>query len=627
MNLSVTRSETSPPLPDLRDALSRACEALVSCQRHDGSWCRDTDLGPIGLSTQLLVEKLFGALPADDAPLALAYYERRQRADGSFEPFPHAGRGCPATTALCWAALVACDHEHSGVARRALTFVREHGGLELSARLFRERGEVAGLYLLAHGHLGPDFLPHLPPGVALAPLGTMLDRRVHAGNIMMMLVLAALVERHRPAPRGLFGQARVAVEQLRIRQYLLSWQNADGSWNGSPLQTTMMLLGLHAAGATASDPPIHRALDWLDTMKRRGDELDACAMDNDVWSTALCALAIHEGAGFAEDAPSLHEASKRATDYLLSVQCREPMPKENQRKPGAQRTGGWPFQRGNETMPDTDDTGVVVATLATLAGQRAPRRLFASIDQGVSWLRDMQNPDGGFPTFVWGLPSKEPGPMFMADLPMDLDNPKALVESFVRPQAEYGDPSLAGVTGRVLWGLGVSGVGRNDPAVCRAVAFLRAQQCETGAWWGRWKACYLAETATVLLGLGAVGEDMTADYISRARRWVLDCQNDDGGFGETADAYRDPSLAGRGPSMPAVTAYVLLGCLATGDPPRDAMVRAGRYLLNAQRPDGLWDNAGWLHTFVPPRLLYVYDVPAQALPVVALAELERWATR
>ena len=83
---------------------------------------------------------------------------------------------------------------------------------------------------------------------------------------------------------------------------------------------------------------------------------------------------------------------------------------------------------------------------------------------------------------------------------------RGIVAALAHPLPEYGDPSLEGVTGRVLWGLGRSGVGVSDPAVVRAIAFLRDQQCESGAWWGRWKACYLAETATILLGLAAVGE-------------------------------------------------------------------------------------------------------------------------
>jgi squalene-hopene/tetraprenyl-beta-curcumene cyclase len=157
------------------------------------------------------------------------------------------------------------------------------------------------------------------------------------------------------------------------------------------------------------------------------------------------------------------------------------------------------------------------------------------------------------------------------------------------------------------------------------VAFLAAQQCESGAWWGRWKVAYLAETATVLMGLAAVGEDMSSSYTVRARYFLEACQNADGGFGEVPETYRDPRLAGRGPSMPPVTAYVLLGLLATGRASRGVVDAATRYLVAMQNGDGLWDNAGWLHTFIPPDFLYAYDMPAWALPLYALAEARRGA--
>lgn len=604
---------------DLEAVMARAAAALAARQRLDGSWNTDTDIGPIGMATQLLTEALFGALPPEDRRPAVRYFEGRQLADGSFPAHPHSDKGSVTVTALAVAAMDQCGGGAAGavgVADRARAFVQRHGGLPAVARAFRERGDIAALYLLAHGRLDVELLPALPPGIALAPLGLLLDRRVHAGNVLFMLVLAALLDRARTAPGGLLASARRALEQVRIREALTRWQNADGSWNGSPLQTTTMLLGLHAVGMGPGDACVARALAWLDGMKRRGDGLDVCAMDNDVWSTALAAMALR-----AAGEPAAGDTLRRAYAYLLACQSRMPMPVENQRRPGARRTGGWPFQRGNDHMPDTDDTGVVLAALAEDAGERAPREVFRAIDEGVAWLRDMQNPDGGFPTFVWGLPSKPPGPIFLRDLRVALDDPRAIVGSLVRPEPEYGDPALEGVTGRVLWGLGATGVRREDPAVCRAIDFLRSQQCDSGAWWGRWKACYLAETATVLIGLGAVGEDMRADHVQRALRFMLRCQNDDGGFGETPAAYRDPQCAGQGPSMPAVTAYVVLGILAVEAAPLASAVieRAIAYLVRTQRDDGLWDNAGWLHTFVPPDLMYVYEAPAHALPLLAIA--------
>ena len=154
--------------------------------------------------------------------------------------------------------------------------------------------------------------------------------------------------------------------------------------------------------------------------------------------------------------------------------------------------------------------------------------------------------------------------------------------------------------------------------VGRAIDFLRRMQCENGAWWGRWKVCYVAETATILLGLASIGEDMSAEYVRRALGFLASSQNDDGGFGEVPEAYENPTLAGHGPSMPAVTAYVMLGVLAARGTSDATMAKAAAYLIRQQRPDGLWNNERWLHTFIPPHLLYEYVMPAHTLPVVAL---------
>jgi squalene cyclase len=605
------------PLVDVDRAIALARAALLNKQSPDGRFSCDSDMGPVALACQIIVESLFGSLSADDARDAAHRLTSLLLPDGSLPPYPGARRGSLTVTALGAAALRISGHEGEALAR-AQAFVQRHGGAAAVGRAFRTRGDPAALYLLALGRVAPSFLPPLPPGLVLAPVELLLRRHVHAGNVMVVMVIVALADRFGDARgRGLFAATRSAVEMTRVREYLLGWQNPDGSWNEAVLSTTLMLLGLHAAGMTARDAPVARALAFLQTMKRRGPHgLDVCGAETCVWSTALAAMSLS-----AAGAPP--EPLQRAQAFLLEAQLHEPMPRANQRKVSAQRTGGWAFQVGNVTMPDSDDTGVAVAAIATLAGERAPRDVFSAIDKGIAWLRDMQNPDGGFPTFVWGLPSKKPGPMFLADVPASVEGFSGLVEFARDPPPEAGDPALEGVTGRVLWGLGRAGVGRDDPAVCRAVQFLIAQQCESGAWWGRWKVAYLAETATVLMGLAAVGEDMSASYVARATSFLEACQNADGGFGELPETYRDPRLAGRGPSMPPVTAYVLLGLLATGRASPSVLEAGARYLVATQNAEGLWDNAGWLHTFIPPDFLYTYDMPAWALPLFALAEMRR----
>src|SRR5262249_15359831 len=149
--------------------------------------------------------------------------------------------------------------------------------------------------------------------------------------------------------------------------------------------------------------------------------------------------------------------------------------------------------------------------------------------------------------------------------------------------------------------------------------FLRAQQCPSGAWWGRWTTNYLASTSFVFLGLDAVGADLSAPYVRRAVAWVRDRQNRDGGWGERPETYRDPSLAGQGPSTPTLTSLVLWCLLAAGEKDSNAVRRGIDYLLSRQRADGTWLNQGYVHAYIPPDTFYHLPEASRYYPLEALA--------
>jgi squalene-hopene/tetraprenyl-beta-curcumene cyclase len=158
--------------------------------------------------------------------------------------------------------------------------------------------------------------------------------------------------------------------------------------------------------------------------------------------------------------------------------------------------------------------------------------------------------------------------------------------------AEYGDPAIADVVGRVLWGLGEFGLTVDDPTVAGAVRFLERDACEDGAWWGIWNPAYVSGTAFALLGLAKVGADMRAPFIDRATKWLLSVQNEDGGFGERPSSFLDPSQRGVGPSHPSLTGIALraLAELAAHRVGGVSVKRAGdlaaKYLMNTQLADG-----------------------------------------
>ena len=167
--------------------------------------------------------------------------------------------------------------------------------------------------------------------------------------------------------------------------------------------------------------------------------------------------------------------------------------------------------------------------------------------------------------------------------------------------------------------LGYLGYSRDLPLVRRAIGMIKDTQEDDGSWYGRWGVNYIYGTWQVLRGLRAIGVDMRADWIIRGRDWLESCQNDDGGWGETAASYDDPMLKGRGPSTASQTAWALMGLIACGDLNRRSIQRGVEFLVSTQEPDGSWTEP-WTTGTGFPRVFYLkYDSYRHNWPLLALA--------
>lgn len=587
-------------------AIQRGVTALRAAQERDGCWKSRPDMGPLAPAMLALTEAWLGALTAQDARRYVAALRAAQRDDGGFELHPGAGRSSLGATAVCRAALKVCGALDSApVVRNAEVRIRALGGYGVVAERLQSHGEPAAIFCVMAGLLSSDILPPLSPDMAALPWSErMLDGRLHGGVPMMIYACAAVRARFESKggllPRFLQGATRM-VARARLAAYIGQFQNENGSWNCAVYCTIFALIALEGVGVPATDPLMTRGRAWLETRKTRsGDKIEISIFDGEIWETAFAMLALSACGVAAED-----EALQDGAAYLEKHQCRAEQPRVNQCKPNAPRVGGWAFQSQNDTMPDCDDAGVALAALAAAgrAGRRAPS---PHVDRGIAWLRGMQNAGGGFGSYVHGLPDKSPGrPLFVGPRPR-LDSIGGVVEVITRPPPEYGDPAIADLCGRVLWGLGACGLTVADPAVARAVAFLERDVCASGAWWGIWNPAYVAGTAFALLGLASVGADMSSPIVERAAEWLVSVQNDDGGFGEDSGSFLDPSLAGIGVSMPPLTGIALraLAEVVARGPRRKRLIeaaeRAARYLVERQESDGGWADQGYVFTIVPP---------------------------
>ncbi len=603
----------------VRAAVDRARQSVVRDQRKDGSWDAVCETGPACTAQMLVALRFVGRLNPRDARDGARWLCEQQRQDGGFGNYPLAEAGDLCATATAWAGLRACGlGEDEPPLRRARAFVERNGGVIRTVEALG-RGDATALFLAMTGLLDAREVPAPPLSFLLAPpLRRFLERRLHPGVLLGMVTMGVLA-RHL---RGDFRSGLGSAVRRRCLQALDSFQNPNGSWNEIVQQAALALPTLVALGVPVSDDRITRCLAWLETRTVRDrNGLRFTAFGLPVFHAAQSALAL-----LAAGASPGQPAVRKALEWLLDCQLDRPQPAFLNPRRGAPRTGGWAGHHGNETMPDCDDTAVVLSLLG-LVGKQAPdavlpeslrERLRPSAARGCDWLLGMQNPDGGWSAYCQGLPGKSPGPIMTGPVRTPGSGIWSRLRWLWRPPAELGDPSTEDVTARALHALGQHGSTAATPPVRRAIAFLRRQQCAGGAWWGRWEVNYLQATAEVLRGLAAVGADLEAGWVRRAVRWLLARQNPDGGWGEGVASYRDPGLAGVGPSLAPVTAEVLLGLLAAGEGDSPAVSRGVRYLLRHQRADGTWSEAGFLCPLIPPDLFYTYAGPARYGPLEAL---------
>ena len=110
------------------------------------------------------------------------------------------------------------------------------------------------------------------------------------------------------------------------------------------------------------------------------------------------------------------------------------------------------------------------------------------------------------------------------------------------PFADHGallDPPTVDVTARCLSFLSQIGHSRQEPALARALDYLRREQEPDGSWFGRWGTNYIYGTWSALCALNAAGLPHTDPAIRRGADWLLARQRSDGGWGEDEESYAD----------------------------------------------------------------------------------------
>lgn len=346
--------------------------------------------------------------------------------------------------------------------------------------------------------------------------------------------------------RTLDVKGRLSREQRQLlkkaESFLLRRQLSDGSWRSYSQATILPLSALYELGNEKNDEPISRGLQFLASLQNDDGSLMNYRLP--VFETALAMLAL-EASGVERD------ELQPAIQWLI-----------DSRFPG----GGWAHTPASSVFPDNDDTSLAAAVLADCEP--------AMMDGVISFIFSRQNEGGGWPSYAQGFEGEEEIKWRSRD-----------VWEFL-----LADPSIPDVTGRALLALGKVGYATEDQKIAKAVAFLQRVQLDNGPWFGWWGVPYIYGTGAVLVGLNAVGLDMSAPFVQKAVQWLKSCQNADGGWGESLEARESPEYAGKGDSTATQASWAILGLLAAHEPPDSKVIEKGiSYLLSHQMSDGSWE--------------------------------------
>ncbi|MEM6333130.1 MAG: prenyltransferase/squalene oxidase repeat-containing protein [Planctomycetota bacterium] len=651
------------------DALQRGADRLLADQRDDGHFCYELEGDSILQSEYVLMKWILGQEDDPRLPRVVAKLRTQQQASGAWVQYPTAdsdarlGGAVIDISAAVKAYFVLKLHGDSPDAphmQRARQAILDAGGAERC-------NTFSKFYLACLGQIDWTAQCSIPPELIYLPKLSYFHLDKLACWTRKMIQPLAIVTAHRPVRELAEDQsiAELYVDPSKRRRMVLANDRRHPVWSPFFLTADRVILKTldrlgqtpirrdairrmerwivehhkDSAGLGAIFPPMVyvqvalRCLGYPDDhpllVKLRkdlddfmiyhdgswelhdGDPVDnPAAVDpqnapihlqpcfSPVWDSGIAAYALAD-AGMTDGDTRI--ANLR--DWLVGMECKVKGDWANNLK-GDVPPAGWFFEYENPIYPDCDDSVMVAMALHRLCKDNnaaASKQAIAAAERAVDWVLAMQNDDGGWAAFDRGASNR----VILDHIPFADHN-------------AMQDPSCADITGRTLECLGWFGYTIDNPAVKRAVDYVKSTQEPEGCWWGRWGVNYVYGTWQSIGGMRRVGVDMSQPWVQRAGQWLKSVQKQDGSFGESPDTYEDPSLKGKGPSTASQTAWGAMAMLTIFGPDDPDVARAIDWLAATQNDDGSWTEP-WFTGTGFPRVFYLrYHGYRQYFPVMAI---------
>lgn len=543
-------------LAELDRAIASTQAHLLSLRNEKGHWEGELSSSALSTATAIVALKLVDAAKhADFIEKGAAWLRQHQNTDGGWGDTT-ISKSNLSTTLLCWSALhlvgASSPAAEQWIIARTGTLDPKDIAKAVIARYGKDKTFSVPILMLCSlcGTLGDKPWRHviaLPFELAALP-------RTWFGAIGLPVVsyaLPALIAighiRFQKAPPAWWNPLRWlrALAWKRVRPMLKTLQPSTGGYLEATPLTSFVTMALAGAG-DLDHPCLPLTVEFL---RRSMRDDGSWPIDTNLatWGTTLAVRALEGSA----DTP----VRRAVTYWLLAQQYRDIHPFTNA------APGGWAWTDLSGGVPDADDTSSALIALKSLLSD-APQRSQSSAEDtqnetlrtsavetnvipGIRWLLDLQNRDGGIPTFCrgWGA------------LPFDRSTPEITAHALLAWWT-WIDELPDDMQKRIV------------ASTERALAYLAKNQASDGSWLPLWfgnehtpdemNPVYgTAQVLNHLLGNKALSAQ-AAPLIQNGLEYLQTAQKPDGSLGgdsasppsleETAVALHALSLSGSSPS-------------------------------------------------------------------------------
>ena len=349
--------------------------------------------------------------------------------------------------------------------------------------------------------------PQLPFELSVLPQRFFRFLQLPVVSYAIPALIAVGILRFRKGKRNLFSPLRESFIPKSLKVLIRLQPNDGGFLEAAPL-TAFVALCLTGAGL-GDHPVTEKAMAFLKATVRKDG---SWPIDTDLsnWVTTLCVKALGDD---LSDKQRMTEIIRRNASAV-----RHPYT-------GAQ-PGGWGWSDLSGSVPDGDDTSGALVALHTLC----EGVYYDEVTNGIRWLMDLQNRDGGMPTFCkgWGK------------LPFDRSS---------------ADISAHAVLAMELWKdqLPEPLKRRCKESILNLLRWIVNAQSAEGSWTPLWFGDQNASdekspvygTATVVDYL-SVSENPAAKMVAdKGVNYLLSAQNEDGGWGGAKGVASKATLTAR----------------------------------------------------------------------------------